>query len=904
MSDMFRDTKEVREYLDSLFDPNFSIDPKTRGSILKLLKSYDKSRLDILLDYDIDNIPFIRRQMVFSIITESNNPDFINYFRALFYKTGNIKTKRLIISSLSKFEDDTVLGLLDDIVNSSDYFSVKKEIQKAYDKWYIKRPIKYYINSLREGGKNLKSLKVASDAIIKSKDPSVINDLVDMLKIDDPILIREIAKIIFHIDPISFYDHIREKFFSIFNTTKEESSIYSRINEALKEKEELLFKKMIINLLKHILKNDDTTQILNNVAISFKRGQDKKAMEALSSIRNNSALEGYAILYEAFYILARDGYEKAHSFISRSMKQYESYILIYLDAAKSLLKTMCKGAGMSNSHQEDLIKLIKELIASREEKYISIAIESGVYLRSKEFIDIVYEIYQDLSMSLRYLLAESIANFNDEASLGLLMKLAEDSNPNVSIKAIESCLKIGFGDNIIREITANDNVLRYSNLVTAIGNANKKAYNKIVIEGLETDNPNLLTASLHAIKKMEIKEALDSVLEIALKNNNKRVINSAVETIAVIGSEENIDLMFSIYAGSKDYETKASVFKAIDTILSRSSETIKEKSQIRLLKDLLMKITELKHGSFTRVLCSLIRHIHVSSTEEFKDLQKLVNDTINALQLKGMEFSEEIDIISKAKSSLIGGWDKLKRRDTIRSGLQNYIDRQVDKSRSDRESFYDFLEKTMNIYELSEDRELMELIIKIIDSILNRFLFLEKAELIKILDQSERLGIKLSLTILNDIKDNIKSRIIEEKISNILKRIYDENFELYYDPRKIAIIDSSQFIHKRLESQLKKEDYIVYHYKNLKEAFEDIEKQKNLGIIILEPMVSNKNEDDLIRSIKNIYPEEAFPRIFILSSIQDKDKIDKYISLGIRRYLIKPRDINNLINYIKEENSE
>lgn len=898
---MFKDTKEIKGYLDILFDPNYSLDPKTRDTILGFFRSYDKPRLDVLLEYRIDDIPYIRRQMVFSLITDSGNPVFVNYFREIFYRSNNIKTKKLIVSSLSKIDDESVLLLLDDIVNSKEYFNVKKETQKAYDKWYVKRPVKYYLNSLREGGKNLKNLKVAADAIIKSKDPTVINDLVEMLNLDDPVLIREVANIIFKIDPVSFYFKIEEKFEFIFKDIKKELEVNHRINTIISENNELVFNQNIIRLIRDILNDENVVNLLNSVVISFKKGQDNKAMQLLSRIKHQSGLECYKVLHETFYILSKDGYEKACSFLTRSEKHHRSYISIFLESAKALLKVMCKAANTERKHIPKLVALIRDLINSSEESYVSLAIEAGVYLDTPEFIQMVLEKYDHLSNSLRYLLAENMANLKDDRSLELLIKLAMDINPNVSVKGMESCFRRNYGERIVQEIQAMNNIAFMSNLITAIGNTCQKDYAGIVLNSLESDNTNLLMSSMNALKQIHLREALGPVKKIIKTNTNKRVLSLAISLVPHIADLSSVDFLFDSAEEVKDNDLKADFLNSADELISHYNGSIENSAHIKSLKKSIIMITDIKHRDLRRAICRMIKHISIRSVDDFKDLQKLINDTLNSLQLKGMEFSEEIDIVTRAKSRLMMNWENIKKKEMIQTSLNSFAARSIAKSKTDRESFYEFLEKTLNIYEITEDPSLMNMVESLVESIIERFLFLDKSEIIKLLDLVKRLNVKLSVPCLIEIKENIKSRIIEEKIDFMLGNIFDENFDIYYHPSKVAIIDSSQFIHKRLNQQLQKSGYETFHYKDLDEALQDLQLRKNIGIIVLEPLVASNKAEEIIKRLSKAYPEEAFPRIFILSSVQDQAVVEKYLSLGTRKYLIKPRDINNISSHLQAD---
>jgi DNA-binding response OmpR family regulator len=112
---------------------------------------------------------------------------------------------------------------------------------------------------------------------------------------------------------------------------------------------------------------------------------------------------------------------------------------------------------------------------------------------------------------------------------------------------------------------------------------------------------------------------------------------------------------------------------------------------------------------------------------------------------------------------------------------------------------------------------------------------------------------------------------------------------------KVLFVDDEKSIAKSIKSALGDyfEKFIVVS--NGIEALK-IFKKEHPDLLITDIMIPKMNGLELARAIKQSSPN--FP-IIIQSAYSDKDKLLDAISIGVKKYFIKPVDIDTLLSYIE-----
>jgi two-component system response regulator VicR len=116
--------------------------------------------------------------------------------------------------------------------------------------------------------------------------------------------------------------------------------------------------------------------------------------------------------------------------------------------------------------------------------------------------------------------------------------------------------------------------------------------------------------------------------------------------------------------------------------------------------------------------------------------------------------------------------------------------------------------------------------------------------------------------------------------------------------RKVLIVDDDPSILLSLEFLMVKNGYQVFIARNGSEALEII-KTHVPQIIILDIMMPDVDGYDVCRFIRE-NDEWGFMKIVFISTKSKKEDIEKGLSLGASRYLIKPFSTRELLKTVQE----
>lgn len=106
-------------------------------------------------------------------------------------------------------------------------------------------------------------------------------------------------------------------------------------------------------------------------------------------------------------------------------------------------------------------------------------------------------------------------------------------------------------------------------------------------------------------------------------------------------------------------------------------------------------------------------------------------------------------------------------------------------------------------------------------------------------------------------------------------------------PKRIFYVDDDPQIGKMYKTALEKRGYKIFWHTNPKKAKEELSKNPDFDLILLDVLMPGQTGLELLEAIKQPdSPAKDIP-VYILSNIGRQDAIEKGISLGAVAYLIK-----------------
>ncbi len=114
---------------------------------------------------------------------------------------------------------------------------------------------------------------------------------------------------------------------------------------------------------------------------------------------------------------------------------------------------------------------------------------------------------------------------------------------------------------------------------------------------------------------------------------------------------------------------------------------------------------------------------------------------------------------------------------------------------------------------------------------------------------------------------------------------------------KILVVDDDKEIVKAIEIYLSKENYEIVKAYNGKEAIEQIEKNKDLKLVILDIMMP---EIDGIKTVEIVRKQNSIPIILLSAKSEDYDKIEG-LNVGADDYITKPFNPLELIARVNSQ---
>jgi len=118
--------------------------------------------------------------------------------------------------------------------------------------------------------------------------------------------------------------------------------------------------------------------------------------------------------------------------------------------------------------------------------------------------------------------------------------------------------------------------------------------------------------------------------------------------------------------------------------------------------------------------------------------------------------------------------------------------------------------------------------------------------------------------------------------------------------KNILVIDDDPLVLKTIKKVLERERYSVEIVKNASDATEKI-RNKEFDLLICDVRMPETDGIELIKQVKKIKKDENkldIPTIFITGYASEETPIKAY-DLGAKDYILKPFDIDKLIESVK-----
>lgn len=114
---------------------------------------------------------------------------------------------------------------------------------------------------------------------------------------------------------------------------------------------------------------------------------------------------------------------------------------------------------------------------------------------------------------------------------------------------------------------------------------------------------------------------------------------------------------------------------------------------------------------------------------------------------------------------------------------------------------------------------------------------------------------------------------------------------------KILIVDDSRFIYKTIENILKDDVFEILEQAQNGQIGVEMFEQKKPDIILLDVIMPIKNGIDAARDILKKDPNA---KIIMISSMGDNDVIEEAKQLGVKYFLLKPPNAQEVLNCVND----
>ena len=111
----------------------------------------------------------------------------------------------------------------------------------------------------------------------------------------------------------------------------------------------------------------------------------------------------------------------------------------------------------------------------------------------------------------------------------------------------------------------------------------------------------------------------------------------------------------------------------------------------------------------------------------------------------------------------------------------------------------------------------------------------------------------------------------------------------------VLVVDDDPDVLELLSDILAGEDYTVLTAMNGHQAIQAIETNANIGAVLLDVRIPGKGGMEVLKDIGKRRPDVG---VVIISGIQDREIAQQALTLGAFDYLIKPFDINRVIDIL------
>lgn len=116
---------------------------------------------------------------------------------------------------------------------------------------------------------------------------------------------------------------------------------------------------------------------------------------------------------------------------------------------------------------------------------------------------------------------------------------------------------------------------------------------------------------------------------------------------------------------------------------------------------------------------------------------------------------------------------------------------------------------------------------------------------------------------------------------------------------RILIVDDSTYIRSTIKTTLENNDFEVVGAAGNGESAIDMALELNPDVITLDNILPDMTGLDVMKAVNNSGHK---PYVIMISAVGQQSAINDAMALGIRHYLVKPFDHNELISILNEIN--
>jgi HEAT repeat protein len=371
---------------------------------------------------------------------------------------------------------------------------------------------------------------------------------------------------------------------------------------------------------------EKSSYIIENAAKSlyklFSKNKDK-----LPLLKEN--LKDVIVYIDSLNVLLEKGSdsEKAYALCAYITENEDFFVNLLENASNEALEFFGNLSNLAPFNNKELIlKLIKRYTNSKQAYLVYLCGVFGI----KESIPLIIDFCNASYGHTRQALAFALGKIGGKESIDCLFSLMLDKYPDVREEAVKALSKLlnpeNFPKDLVDKIINSENqehIITVLELLSRIGCYDKGYIDKT----LKSPYPKIRAKTLDLIRKLCLKDFLQDVL-FYLTDEDEEVQIKAIETIGVIGNEENVS-MLSNFLDRDDFNIKKTALTSIYKLSPTYIKQIEEKIFSDVHPLLFITILDLfgEGGNFSTPLI-------IDTALNFDD-EDLFKETINAFLRAG-----------------------------------------------------------------------------------------------------------------------------------------------------------------------------------------------------------------------------------------------------------------------------